>query len=77
MVSVLAIEPKVPKFKAGQGDGFLRATEICSTPSFGGEVIPEAPCCKILRHVKSLIKYEQKYLARPNPFPLPVPPACY
>jgi hypothetical protein len=35
-----------------KGDGFLRATKICSTTSFGGEVKPSVPCCKILQLVK-------------------------
>jgi hypothetical protein len=43
MVSVLAIEHKVRGFKADQGDGFLRAIKIRSTPSSGGEVKPSAP----------------------------------
>jgi hypothetical protein len=30
----------------------LRAIKVCSTPSFGGEVKPEALCCKILWHVR-------------------------
>jgi hypothetical protein len=49
---VLAFGTKVREFKQGRGDGFLRAAKICSTPSFGGEVKPEAPCHKILQHVK-------------------------
>jgi hypothetical protein len=52
VVSVLAIGPKVRGFKPGQGDGFLRAIKIRSTPSLGWEVNPEVPCLKILRHVK-------------------------
>jgi hypothetical protein len=32
MVSVLVIGPKVHGFKSGQGDGFLRAIQIRSTP---------------------------------------------
>jgi hypothetical protein len=35
------------------------AIKIRSTPSFGGEVMPEAPCPKILRRVKITCKYEQ------------------
>jgi hypothetical protein len=31
--------------------------EIRSTPSFGGEVKPEAACRKILRQVKELYEY--------------------
>jgi hypothetical protein len=35
VVSVLATEPKVRRFEPGQGDGFLRAIKIRSTPSLG------------------------------------------
>jgi hypothetical protein len=45
---VLSIGPKVP----GRGQCILRAVEIRSTPSFGEEVKPCAPCRKILRHVR-------------------------
>jgi hypothetical protein len=38
MVNMLAIGPNVHGFKPGQGDGFLAAIEVHSTPSFGGEV---------------------------------------
>jgi hypothetical protein len=51
MVIVLAIRPKVRGFKLGRGDGFLRAIQIRSTPSFGGEVKPSAPYRKVLRNV--------------------------
>jgi hypothetical protein len=34
VVSVLATEHKGRGFKPGRGDGFLRAIEISSTPSF-------------------------------------------
>jgi hypothetical protein len=37
--------------KPSRGDGLLRAIKIRSTPSFGGEVKPEAPRRKILRHI--------------------------
>jgi hypothetical protein len=66
MVSVLALDPKVNGFKPGRGDGFLTATKIRSTPSFGGEVKPEAPCRKIYGMQKITCKYEEKYFARPN-----------
>jgi hypothetical protein len=33
---------------------FLRLIKVCSTPLFGWEVNPEAPCREILRHVKEL-----------------------
>jgi hypothetical protein len=45
--------PKVRGFKLGRGDGFLTAREVRSTSPFRGEVKPEAPCCKILQHVKN------------------------
>jgi hypothetical protein len=35
VVSVLATGPKGRRFEPGQGDGFLRAIKIRSTPSFG------------------------------------------
>jgi hypothetical protein len=52
VVSVLAIGPKGRGFNPGRGDGFLRAIQIRSTPSFGREVKPEVPCRKIILHVK-------------------------
>jgi hypothetical protein len=55
VVSVLATGPKGCGFEHDQGDGFLRATKIPSTPFFGWEVKPEVPCRKILRHVKDLL----------------------
>jgi hypothetical protein len=42
MVSVLVIGPNVRGFKPGQGDGCLKAIQICSKLSFGGEVKPSA-----------------------------------
>jgi hypothetical protein len=56
VVSVLDIGTKGRGFEPGQGDGFLRAIKISSTPSFGWEVKPEVRCRKILRHVKDLLK---------------------
>jgi hypothetical protein len=46
------IRREVHGFRPGRGSGFLRAIKIYSTPSFGGEVKPEAPY-KILRHVRN------------------------
>jgi hypothetical protein len=51
---VLAIGPKVFGFNLVKGDGFLKVIKICSTPSFGGEVKPLAPCHNILQHVENL-----------------------
>jgi hypothetical protein len=57
VVSVLATGPKCRGFRPGRGDGFLRAIEIRSTPSFGWDVKPEAQCCKILQPVKDTLPY--------------------
>jgi hypothetical protein len=57
VVRVLATGPKDRGFKPGQGDGFLTAIKICSTPSFGWEIKPEVPRRKILKHVKNPFRY--------------------
>jgi hypothetical protein len=59
MIIVLAIGPKVRGFKPCESDGFLKAIQIRSTPSFGGEVKLSAPCRKALRHVKDPLKYDR------------------
>jgi hypothetical protein len=65
---VLTTTLKVRGFKPGQGDKIRSA-------SFGGEVKPEAPRRKILRHVKKSLA---STFARPNSlFPSHIPPACY
>jgi hypothetical protein len=58
MVGVLATGPKVRGFKPSRGNEFLRATKIRSTPSFKGDVKPEAQCHKILWHVKNHLQVE-------------------
>jgi hypothetical protein len=57
VVSVLATGPKGRGLKPGRGDGFVRTIKIRSTPSFGWEVKPEVPCCKILRPVNDPLRY--------------------
>jgi hypothetical protein len=42
MVRMLVIGSKVCRFKSSQGDGILREIKIYITPSFLGEVRPEA-----------------------------------
>jgi hypothetical protein len=59
VVSVLATGPKGSGFKPGQGEGFLRAIKISSTPSFGWEVKPEFSCRKILPLVKDPLTYQR------------------
>jgi hypothetical protein len=56
VVGVLVTGHKVCGFEPGQGDEFLRAIKIRSTPFFGWKVKPEVPCRKILRRVKELLK---------------------
>jgi hypothetical protein len=56
VVSVVATRPKGREIEPGQGDGFLRAIKIRSTPSFGWEVKLVVPCHMILQHVKNLLK---------------------
>jgi hypothetical protein len=73
VISVLAIGPKGGVFKPGRGDGFLRAIKIRSTPSFGWEVRPEAPCRKILRRVKRSVDVSQTLILKiltPTSIPL-------
>jgi hypothetical protein len=53
MLSVLATGLKGRGFKPCRRDGFSRTIEISSTPCFGVEAKPDAPCHKILRHVNS------------------------
>jgi hypothetical protein len=65
-VSVNAIVPKVRKLKPGRGDGLLRAMNIRSTHSFGGEVKPSAPCRKVLLHVKNYFEVRANMLRRLN-----------
>jgi hypothetical protein len=74
---VLPIGPKVRELKPGRDSGFLRAISIRSTPCFGGEVKPEAPCLKILRYVKiNASEYEQRYFeGQIHHFLRQVPPA--
>jgi hypothetical protein len=43
MVSMLAIGPKVPRFKPSQDDGLLGATKLHNTPIFVGELSRRPP----------------------------------
>jgi hypothetical protein len=43
MVSMLAIRPKVRRFKPGRRQWIFKGNKICSMLSFEGEVKPEAP----------------------------------
>jgi hypothetical protein len=56
VVNMLAIGPMGRGFEPSQGDGFLRAIKIHSTPAFELEIKPDVPCRKILRHVKDFLK---------------------
>jgi hypothetical protein len=66
VVSVLATGFRVHGFKPGRGDGFLKAIKIRSTPSFGAELKPLAPCRKILRHGKEPLEVWKTHLVKQN-----------
>jgi hypothetical protein len=67
IVSVLAIGPKVCRFKPAWGDCILRAIKI--------RAMPLARCNKILRHVKNLFEVWTKIFQKQNSyFPRQVPP---
>jgi hypothetical protein len=57
VVRVLATGPKGRGFKPRPKRWIFKGYKIRSTPSFGWEVKPEVPCCKILRHVKDTLRY--------------------
>jgi hypothetical protein len=44
------------------GSNLDEAIKIHSTPSFGSEVKPQAPCHKILWHIEELYRYERNTL---------------
>jgi hypothetical protein len=52
MVSVIPVGPEVSGFSPGRSRWIFKGDKIRGTPSFGGEVKPEAPCRKNLRHLK-------------------------
>jgi hypothetical protein len=57
VVSVLATEPNGCGLENGQGDGFLRAIRIRSTPSSRmGSKTGRSYVVRFLRHVKKLLK---------------------
>jgi hypothetical protein len=64
MVSVLVIGRKVLEFKPSRLRWILRVIKIFSTPSFGGEVKPSAPCRKILWHAKEPFEASTKILRK-------------
>jgi hypothetical protein len=51
---LLAIGPKVHRFKPSKGDGFFRAIKVYSMPSCGVEVRPLAPFLRFTACKKSL-----------------------
>jgi hypothetical protein len=61
MVSVIAIVTKVRGSNPPEDDGFLRAIQIHSLPSFGEEVKPLGPCWDIGKHVKERFEIYKKY----------------
>jgi hypothetical protein len=75
VVTVLASGPRFAGLSQAEGDGFLTAIKIRSTPSFGGEVKPSVPCHEILRYIKGPFEVRKRYFVRQNSFPSPVHPA--
>jgi hypothetical protein len=75
-LACLPLDPRFPVSNPAEGEVIRRAIKTRSTPSFGWEVKPSAPCRKILRHVKDPfeVAYTQRYFVWPNlSFPLPGP----
>jgi hypothetical protein len=67
MASVLTTRPNVRKFNPGRERLiFIGRYTMRSTCSFSGEVKPEVPLLKILRHVKNPSRYERRYFIRQN-----------
>jgi hypothetical protein len=62
---LLSTRHKVSRFKSNRGNVFSTATEIHRTPSFG-EVKLEAPCRKILQHVKEFFHRQNLSLTVPR-----------
>jgi hypothetical protein len=56
VVSVFAAGSKARGFKPGRGRWIIEEIKILSTPFFGGEVKPSAPCRLILRQGKEPIE---------------------
>jgi hypothetical protein len=56
--------PKVRGFKPGRGRWILRAIQIRSTTSFGGEEKLSVPCRKILQDVKEPFEVWRKILRK-------------
>jgi hypothetical protein len=72
VVSVPATRPNRRGLKPGRGGGFLWAIKIRSTTLFG-EVKPEAPCRKIVLHVKSSLEVFQILVSKIHT-PSSIPP---
>jgi hypothetical protein len=61
---MLAIRPKVCRFKPGQGQWIFKGDKSPSTTSFGGEVKPAVPCDKILWHDKNPFSMKEKFVCK-------------
>jgi hypothetical protein len=55
----LPLDPRFAGPNVAKNDGLLRAIKIRSTISFRGDVKPSLSCCKILQHVKDLMRYDR------------------
>jgi hypothetical protein len=75
MVSVLGLQVQNEPWRQWI---FFMGEKIHCTPSFGRVVKTQAPCCKILQHVKSHLHVWTEILHKAK-FSVhsPIPPACY
>jgi hypothetical protein len=64
VVSELSIGPTIRGFRPGRVWWVLRAIKIRSTTSFGGEVKPSVPYCKILWYFKEPFEVWKRYFVR-------------
>jgi hypothetical protein len=60
--SGLILDPRVAVSNPAEAVDFSRAIKISSATSFGWELKPEAPCRKILHHVKITFNVNKKCL---------------
>jgi hypothetical protein len=65
----LLFDPRFVGSDPAEDDEFLRTIKVCNTTSFGGEVKPPFPCCKILRHVEEPYRHEKRYFIGKNLLP--------
>jgi hypothetical protein len=77
-LSCLPLYPWFSGSNQAGDDRFLMVIKESSMTSFGGEVKPSIPCCKILLHIKEPYRYEKRYLVgKTQPFLATFITFCY